>query len=156
MTKSCLPASFFYFLNFYWIFFNLNFKCYSLSQFPRHKPPIPSPSPSSIRELPSPSTPLLTPLTFPYTGGPTLAGPRASPSTGAQQGHPLLQMQLEPWVSPCIVFGWWFSPWELWLVGIVVHMGSRAPSALSILSLIPPTGVLFSVQWFAASIRPCI
>jgi hypothetical protein len=23
-------------------------------------------------------------------------------------------MQLEPWVSPCVFFGWWFSPWELW------------------------------------------
>jgi len=23
----------------------------------------------------------------------------------------------------------WLSPWELWLVGIVVHMGSRAPSS---------------------------
>jgi len=35
-------------------------------------------------------------------------------------------------------------------------MGSQAPSALSILSLIPPMGVLFSVQWFAASICLCI
>jgi hypothetical protein len=25
-------------------------------------------------------------------------------------------MQLEPWVPPCVIFGWWFSPWEL-LVG---------------------------------------
>jgi hypothetical protein len=23
-------------------------------------------------------------------------------------------MQLEPWVPPCVFFGWWFSPWELW------------------------------------------
>jgi hypothetical protein len=32
-------------------------------------------------------------------------------------------MQLEPWVSPYMLFGWWFSPWELlsyWLVHIVV------------------------------------
>jgi hypothetical protein len=32
-------------------------------------------------------------------------------------------MQLEPWVTPCVLFGWWFSPWELWgywLVRIVV------------------------------------
>jgi hypothetical protein len=25
----------------------------------------------------------------------------------AQQGHPLLHMQLEPWVSPCVLLGWW-------------------------------------------------
>jgi hypothetical protein len=22
-------------------------------------------------------------------------------------------MQLDPWVVPCVIFGWWFSPWEL-------------------------------------------
>jgi hypothetical protein len=22
-------------------------------------------------------------------------------------------VQLEPWVPPCVLFGWWFSPWEL-------------------------------------------
>ena len=25
-------------------------------------------------------------------------------------------MQLESWVSPCILFGWWFSPCELWRI----------------------------------------
>jgi len=39
------------------------------------------------------------------------------------------------------------------LVGIVVHMGSQAPSALSVLSLIPSTRFPFSVQWFVASIH---
>jgi hypothetical protein len=32
-------------------------------------------------------------------------------------------MQLEPWLPPCILFGWWFSPWvllQVWLVCIVV------------------------------------
>jgi hypothetical protein len=28
-------------------------------------------------------------------------------------GHPLLHMRLEPWLGPCVLFGWWFSPWEL-------------------------------------------
>jgi len=42
------------------------------------------------------------------------------------------------------------------LVGIVVLMGLQAPSTLSILPLIPLKGVLFSVQWFAASIDLCI
>jgi hypothetical protein len=40
-------------------------------------------------------------------------GPRASPPIDVQPGHPVLHMQLEPWVSPCVLFGWWFRPWEL-------------------------------------------
>ena len=32
--------------------------------------------------------------------------------------HHLLHMQLEPWVLPCVLFGWWFNPGELW--GILV------------------------------------
>jgi len=43
-----------------------------------------------------------------------VTGPRASPPIDARQGHPLPQMQLEPRVTPCVLFGWWFSPWELW------------------------------------------
>jgi len=35
-------------------------------------------------------------------------------------------------------------------------MGLQAPSTLSILPLIPPKGVLFLVQWFAAGINLCI
>jgi hypothetical protein len=23
-------------------------------------------------------------------------------------------MRLKPWVPPCVLFGWWFSPRELW------------------------------------------
>jgi hypothetical protein len=23
-------------------------------------------------------------------------------------------MWLKPWVTPCVIFGWWFSPWEHW------------------------------------------
>jgi hypothetical protein len=34
----------------------------------------------------------------------TFSGPRASPPIHAQQGHPLLHMQLEPWVPPCVLF----------------------------------------------------
>ena len=58
--------------------------------------------------------------------------PRNSPPIDVRQDHPLLlHMQLEPWVPPCIFFGWWFSPWELWgnwLVHIVVlPMGLENP-----------------------------
>ena len=28
-------------------------------------------------------------------------------------------MCLEPWIPPCVLFGWWFSPWELWVVWLV-------------------------------------
>jgi hypothetical protein len=50
-------------------------------------------------------------------------------------------MPLEPWV----LFGWWFSPWELrvggwafWLVDIVVlPMGLQTLSAASVLTLSP-------------------
>lgn len=79
-------------------------------------------------------------------GGQALAGPRASPPIGAQQGHLLLHIQLEPWVCLCVLFGWWFSPWEFWLVGIGDLMGLQASSTPSILSVTPPTGTLFSVQ----------
>jgi len=35
----------------------------------------------------------------------------------------LLLLMPEPWAPPCVLFGLWFSPWELWgiwLVDIVV------------------------------------
>ena len=35
----------------------------------------------------------------------------------------LLRRQMEPWILPCVLFGWWFSPgklWGVWLVDIVV------------------------------------
>ena len=59
----------------------------------------------------------------PILGHQAFPGPRASPPIDVQQGHPLLHMQLNPWVLPCVLFGWWFSAWELWelwLVDIVV------------------------------------
>jgi hypothetical protein len=66
-------------------------------------------------------------------------------------------MQLEPWVPPCVLLGWWFSIWELWgfwLVDIVVlPMGLETPSAPSVLSLTHPLGSLYSVQWLAVNIR---
>jgi hypothetical protein len=76
--------------------------------------------------------------------------PRVSPPTDVQQGHPLLHMQLEPWIPTCVHFGWWFSPWELWgnwLVHIVPPMGLQTPSAPWVLSLPPPLRTPYSVQW---------
>jgi len=54
-----------------------------------------------------------------YRGIESCTGPRVSPPIDAWQGHPLLHMWLEPWISSCVLFGWWFSPWELWAVWLV-------------------------------------
>jgi len=92
--------------------------------------------------------PAFLPWCSPILRVPALAWPRASPPIGAQQGHPLLHMQLEPWVCPCVLFGWCFSPWELWLVGIVL-MILQPPSA-------PSIRTPFSVQWLASRLWLCI
>jgi hypothetical protein len=69
-------------------------------------------------------------------------------------------VQLEPWVPPCVFFGWWFSPRELWryrLDHIVVPPnGLQTPSVSWGLSLAPSLGTLCSVQWMTASIQFCI
>jgi hypothetical protein len=61
-------------------------------------------------------------------------------------------MQLEL-VPPFVLFGWWFSPWELWrvlLVDIVIlPMGFKTSPAPKVLSLTPPLRTLCSVQWMA-------
>ena len=43
-------------------------------------------------------------------------GPRASSPTDARWSHPLLHIELEPWISPCILFGRWIRPWMLFVV----------------------------------------
>ena len=86
--------------------------------------------------------------------------PKASPLLDVPQVHPLLHMRLEPWVPPCVLFGWWFSPWELWsywLVYIFVPpMELQTASAPCVLSLAPPLETLCSVQWLAVCIYLCI
>ena len=63
----------------------------------------------------------------------TFTGPRVSPSIDEQLGHPLLHIQLEPHVPPCVVFDSSFSSkelWGYWLVHIdVLPMGLQTPSA---------------------------
>lgn len=49
-------------------------------------------------------------LAFPFMGHRAFIGPIASPPLDDRLGHSLLHMQLDPWVSPCVLFGWWFSP----------------------------------------------
>jgi hypothetical protein len=108
--------------SFYWLFYLFAFQM--LSIFPVN-PPIVSPVTPASKIMPLPQSP--TPTSLPYHS-PTLGhwastGPKGSPPIDAGKDHPLLCMQLEPWVAPCVLFGWWFSPWELWevwLVNIVV------------------------------------
>jgi len=33
--------------------------------------------------------------------------------------------ELEPWVHPCVVFGSWFRPCKLWLVGMLLLRGCK-------------------------------
>jgi hypothetical protein len=126
-----------------WIFY-LHFKCcLLLSWFSLQKPPIQFSLPLLLFGcFPTPYHPFLPP----HPGhSPTLEhqaflGPRASLLIDVQQGHPLLHMWLEPWVPPCVLFNWWFSPWELWKVWlvdvVVLPMGLQTLSAPLVLSLI--------------------
>jgi len=146
-----------FFLFFYWIFYLFTFQMLSPFQFPLRKPTIPSPHPYFYEVLP---TSLLISASLPWhfstLGHRAFPGPRASPPIVAWQGHPLLHKRLEPWVAPCVLFGWWFSPWELWGVWlgdiVALPMGLQTPSAPPVFSLTPPLGTSFSVQWLAASI----
>jgi len=91
----------------------------------------------------------------PTLGHPAFTGPRTSLPTEVQQDHPLLHMRMEPLVPPC----WWFSPRELsgvWLVDVVLPMGLQILSVPSVLSLTPPLGIPFLVQWLAVSMHLCI
>jgi hypothetical protein len=121
---------------------------------PIHIPPLPA----SMRVFPPPThLPIPTSLSwhFPTLGHQAFTGLRTSPFIDARQGHPLLHMWLGPWVIPCVLFGWWFSPWELWggggiwLVDIVVpSLGLQTTSTLSVLSLTCQLGTPCPVQWF--------
>jgi hypothetical protein len=113
--------------------------------FPSENYPIPSPLPLFTNQ------PIPAYLSWDSStlGHRTFTRPRASPLIDVPQVHPLLHMRLEPWVPLCVLFCWWFSPWELWvywLFDIVVPpMGMQTPSALWVLSLAPSLGTLCSV-----------
>ena len=84
-----------------------------LSPFPVSPPQIPYPLPSPPASMSMlPSTPASPPKHSPTLGHWASTGPRAFPPIDARYGHPLLHIQLEPWVPPCVHFGWWVSPWE--------------------------------------------
>jgi hypothetical protein len=94
-----------------------------------HPPPIPSPLPL-VNNLPTPASCPCHSLVLEHRA---FTGPKASPTIDVWLSQPLLHMELEPWFLPCVIFGWWHSPWKLWgylLVHIVVPpMGLQTPSA---------------------------
>ena len=62
-------------------------------------------------------------------------------------------MQLEPWVPLCVLFGWWFSLWELWgfwFVDIVVlPMGLQTPTTLDFYNESNAGAQNLGVKWFS-------
>jgi hypothetical protein len=119
--------------------------------------PLKTPIPSSVSLFTNPLTLASWLWHYLILGHRNFTGPRASPPIDDQLGHPLLHMQLEPQVPPCVFFGWWFSPrelWRYWLVHIVAPpMGHQTSSPLWVLSLAPSLVTPCSNQWMAVSIH---
>ena len=69
-------------------------------------------------------------------------------------------MQLEPWVTSCVLFDWWYSPLgaEQALVGSYCCSSYGGASSFDFcgLSLAPTLGTLSSIQWLAERIHLCI
>jgi hypothetical protein len=84
----------------------LHFKCYPLSWFPLSLPASP---------CTNPPTPTPWPWHSPTLGHRDFTGPRASPPSDDWLGHPLLHMQLEPWVWEgfCKWMFHWHAPYYL-------------------------------------------
>jgi hypothetical protein len=100
----------FYFILFYFIFGLFTFQM--LSSFLISSPKLPYLLHFTLR--PNLPIPTFWPCHSPLLGHRTFTKPRASPPIDDQLGHPLLHMQLEPWVPPCVLLNCWFSPRELW------------------------------------------
>jgi hypothetical protein len=81
--------------------------------------PFPSfPSKNSLSTLPPPASQPTHSHSWswhsPIMGHRIFTGLKASPPIDDRLGHPLLHIQLEPQVPPCVFFDWWFSSKELW------------------------------------------
>ena len=135
-------------------FIYLHFKWCPLSWFPLCKPPSHPPSslPLLACSLIYPPTRALLPWHSPTLWHWAFTGPRASPPIDAQQGHPLLHMQLEPWVPSCVLFGWWFSLWELSVVRLVDIVLFSYRVIIPIRFFIPPHKSSIWVWWLAVII----
>jgi hypothetical protein len=80
------------------------------------------PTPYFYEGVPSTHPPTLASPSWhsPILGHWAFTGPRASHPFDVPPDHPLIHMQLEPWVIPCVLFGWWFRLWELWGSGWLI------------------------------------
>jgi hypothetical protein len=136
----------------YFIYLHIPFSGFCSANPLLHPPP-----PASLSVLPHPPThSYFTALAFPYTGALSLHRINGLSSHWCLTKPSFATHAAGARVPPCVLFGWWFSSWELWriwLVDIVLPMGFQTPS---VLALTPPLGSLCSVQWLNASIRICI
>jgi hypothetical protein len=136
---------YFFFSLFIRYFLYLHFKCYSSFLVSPLKISYPFPQSPAHQSM----TPTSWPSNSPVLGYRTFTRPRVSPLIDDQLGHPLLLMQLDPWVPPCVFFGWWFSLrelWGYWLVRIVIApMELQTPLVTWVLSLAHSLGTLYSV-----------
>jgi hypothetical protein len=83
---------------------------------------------------PPPIHPHLSPLHPPFLGH------QVSTELGeTKQGSPLLHMCLKLWTSPCMLFAWWLSLWELW--------GSRLVNTVSFLLGCYPSSAPSILPW---------
>jgi hypothetical protein len=130
-------------------FLCLHFKCYYLSGLPFQKLLSHPPSPSFYEgTLPTHSLTSASLLWHsPALGHEALIG--QTPPIDAQQGHPLLFLQLEPWDSLCVLFCWWFSHselWGIWLTDmVVIQMRLQNPLVPSVFPPAPPLQTTCSV-----------
>jgi hypothetical protein len=113
-----------------------------------HPLPVSTPEPPILSSLPlllsgcsptHPPTAASLPWYAPTLGHQAFTGPRVSSPIDAQQVHPLLHMRLEPWVPPCVLFGWWFSSWELGRIWLTVCFALQ-----KLCNSILPQGLLFN------------
>ena len=98
-----------------------------------------SPLPSSLlfaskKFLPQPCThSCLTHLTYPYAGPSRLHRTKGLHSHWCHVRQSSAIYVAETTDPPCILFDWWFSPWELWKIRlfdiVVFPMGLQSPSA---------------------------
>jgi len=100
-------------------------------------------TPAFMRVLPH-SSPHF--LLSPHSGIPLHWGIKPSQIRGRllplmpNKAHPLLHMQLEPWVALCVLFGWAESSERSgWLI-LLFFLWVANPSATSVLSLTPLLG----------------
>ena len=141
-------------------FIYLHFKCYPPPWFLLHKPPIPPPSPTSMRVLTYPPThSCLTALAFQYASASSFHRTKGIPyhwckikqsSATYAMGSSMCMYSLVGDLAPG-------SSREIWLVDIVVlPMGLQTPWATLVLPLTLPLGSLCSVWWLAVSTCICI